>query len=166
MKYLTRSLLTILLASLPYRAYYANAHIETLAKGSSGRNHSIRLEVFTEIHKKLLINSIIYYESRGFTYAHNEGEDAAGILQIRPIMVDEANRIVGYNKYSLDDRWDREKSIELFWDVQNYHNPKMILEDVCHYWNSGQVNKKNWKATEGYRQDVSLIYNRLLASEV
>lgn len=163
MRYLCRLLFIALMVIFPYKSFYGEAYT---VKSSSGREHKYRLERLKEKHKELMIEAIIYHESRFRTYAYKEDENAAGVLQIRPIMVREANKIVGYEKYTLDDRWDREKSIELFWDVQNYHNPKMILEDVCHYWNSGQAGRKNWKATEMYRQDVSLIYNRLLASEV
>lgn len=159
MRYVCRLIFVMLFAAFPFKSFYGS-------RTNSGSVHERRLERLKEKHKELMLNAIIQVESRGNVHAYNQKENAVGILQIRPIMVREANKIVGYEKYTLDDRWNREKSIELFWDVQNYHNPEMILEDVCHYWNSGQVDKKNWKATEEYRQEVSLIYNRLLASEV
>ncbi len=39
--------------------------------------------------------------------------DQVGILQIRPICIDQANKLVGSEKYTLDDRFDVEKSKEI-----------------------------------------------------
>jgi len=64
------------------------------------------------------IEAVIYVESRGSDDAYNIKEQAAGCLQIRPIMVREVNRkLRKWNapfRYTLDDRWNREKSIEMF----------------------------------------------------
>lgn len=64
-------------------------------------------------------------------------EDAVGILQIRPIGLQEANRIVGYNKYSLEDREDSTKSVEMFYIIQNYWNPKYNFKKAAFIWNAG-----------------------------
>ena len=64
------------------------------------------------------VEAVIYVESRGSDDAYNIKEKAAGCLQIRPIMVREVNRnLRKWNapfRYTLDDRWNREKSIEMF----------------------------------------------------
>ena len=54
---------------------------------------------------------------------HSDGQ-SEGILQITPIYVDEVNRILGKNKYTLHDRRNPLKSHEMFLVVQNYHNPE------------------------------------------
>ena len=72
------------------------------------------VEVVRSIPKDNLIKAIMYVESRGNTKAHNISEDAVGCLQIRPIMLKEVNRLLGYNKYKLKDRWSKLKSIEMF----------------------------------------------------
>lgn len=71
---------------------------------------------------ELFIEALIWVESRGEETAMGQDDDA-GVLQIRPCMVAEANRILGMETYTLDDRFSREKSIEMWSVVQDYHNP-------------------------------------------
>ena len=75
---------------------------------------------------ELLILAIILIESGGDPKAYNQREQAAGLMQIRPIYVQDVNRILGEDRYTLDDRWCREKSIEMFVIyTRHYYN---------HYW--------------------------------
>lgn len=120
-----------------------------------------KINTFKEKHKELLLKSIIQVESLGKPDAYNPKEDAVGILQIRPIMLRHANQIIGFAKYSLNDRWSKEKSIEIFWVVQEYHNPNLWLDRASHLWNSGTLDK-NWDKTERYRNKVSIEYNKLM----
>ena len=64
------------------------------------------------------IDAVIEVESGGDDSAYNKRERAVGCLQIRPIAVREVNRLLeGYGvdgKYTLDDRYDRGRSIEMF----------------------------------------------------
>ena len=62
----------------------------------------------------LLILAIASVESEQDPNAYNQSEDAVGYLQIRPIYVRDVNRILGEDRYSLDDRWDKDKSVEMF----------------------------------------------------
>ena len=59
---------------------------------------------------KILLLVLIFIESSGNDKAVN-GE-AAGCLQITPILVKDVNRIAGTN-FTLEDRFDRQKSIEM-----------------------------------------------------
>ena len=61
-----------------------------------------------------LLNAVMAVESNFDTMAYNSKENAAGVLQIRPIMVREVNRLLGEDKYTLKDRWSKAKSIEMF----------------------------------------------------
>ena len=82
-----------------------------------------------------LIDAIMYVESRGDSMAYNRGEDAVGVLQIRPIMLREVNRLLGYDRYNLKDRWSKAKSIEMFEIIrQNIvtHNVKRILKEIIY----------------------------------
>lgn len=93
------------------------------------------------------IEAVIHVESRGNVRAYNESEDAVGCLQIRPIMVREVNRQlkkIGSNKrYTLTDRWDRYKSIEMFNVMANVvkRTDEMTFmewaERVARRWNGG-----------------------------
>lgn len=77
-----------------------------------------------------------------------------GILQITPIMVREANRILGKDKYKLSDRTDIDKSVELFNVVQSYHNPNKDMNLALKIWNS--------KAPLSYHNKVINKYNELI----
>ncbi len=99
-----------------------------------------------------LIDAIIHVESRGDSMAYNAGEDAVGVLQIRPIMMREVNRLLGYNKYTLKDRWSKSKSIEMF-NVIKAHTTNPTNERLARNWNGGWNGYKK-KSTLKYWQKV------------
>ena len=106
-----------------------------------------------------LIAAIIYVESRGDSMAYNKSEDAVGVLQIRPIMLREVNRLLGYNKYKLSDRWNIAKSKEMFNIVKaNIKNP--TNERVARVWNGG-YNGNNKRATLPYWYKVKNQINKI-----
>lgn len=83
------------------------------------------------IEQPNLVKALIQVESSGRDNAHNISEDAVGCLQIRPIMVREVNRILhkqgGTFRFKLKDRWDRDKSLEMFHVWREYHHPPCTL---------------------------------------
>ena len=105
-----------------------------------------------------LIQAMIMVESEGNDSAYQKGEKAAGCLQIRPIMVREVNRILDIQKseleYTLEDRWSREKSIEMFHIVNGYHNKNSTYEEIARAWNGGPnwfkkgLTKRYWKRVQ------------------
>ena len=99
-----------------------------------------------------LIAAIIHVESRGDSMACNAGEDAVGVLQIRPIMVREVNRLLKENKYTLADRWSKSKSIEMF-NVIKDHTTNPTNEILARNWNGGWNGYKK-KSTLKYWQKV------------
>jgi len=101
-----------------------------------------------EVQKDSLIDAIIHVESRGDTLAHNLKEDAVGCLQIRPIMVRECNRLIGKDDFTLDDRWSRAKSIEMF-NVIRWHTKNPTNEILARNWNGG---------ARGYKKISTLNY--------
>ena len=104
-----------------------------------------------------LINALIHVESRGNDSAigdrHLVGNEAVGALQIRPIMVREVNRILKLKKsdkrFKLSDRFDREKTIEMFLVWKNYHHPEGDFEKIARNWNGGPKGYKKSR-TEKY----------------
>jgi len=86
------------------------------------------------------------------------GEPSIGVLQIRPIMVREVNRILKLKgtdyRYKLKDRWDREKSIEMFLIWKEFHHSDSNYEEIARSWNGGSKGPKNprtynyWKKVE------------------
>ncbi len=95
-----------------------------------------------------LVDAIMYVESRGDSMAYNKREDAVGVLQIRPIMLREVNRLLGYDKYTLKDRWSKAKSIEMF-EVIREHTTNPTDEKLARNWNGG------WN---GYKKKSTLKY--------
>ena len=107
-----------------------------------------------------LLEAIILVESRGKEDCIGDkhlGRPSIGVLQIRPIMVREVNRILKKQnikkKYELDDRYSREKSIEMFYIWKDYYHSEDSDEVIARCWNGGP---KGWKrkATEYYWSKV------------
>ena len=113
------------------------------------------------ITEKDLVNALIHVESRGNDSAigdrHLVGNEAVGALQIRPIMVREVNRILRIQKidkrFKLKDRYDRQKTIEMFFIWKNFHHADSEPEVTARCWNGGSKGYK-MKATEKYWKKV------------
>ena len=94
-----------------------------------------------------LVDAIIYVESRGNDSAVGDNGKAVGCLQIHPIMVREVNRLLAKydipTTYTLEDRYSREKSIEMFNIVsEEYYccedyTFEEYAEIVARRWNGG-----------------------------
>ena len=103
-----------------------------------------------------LINALIHVESRGKSDAIGDVHlktPSIGVLQIRPIMVREVNRILkkrGKNKhFILEDRFSKSKSIEMFKIWKGYHHKNSSDEVISRCWNGGSLGYKN-KSTLQY----------------
>lgn len=88
-----------------------------------------------EVNWDAFTNALIHIESKGKWDAVGKSNDD-GVLQITPICVEQANIYVGYDKYSLDDRLDSLKSVEIFNVIQNKMNPTHDLHFALKIWNS------------------------------
>ena len=75
-----------------------------------------------------ICKAIIWVESRDNPKAYRESGNCMGILQITPIYVKECNRLQSNVTYTLEDRTDIVKSLEMFTIIQNHHNPEHDLE--------------------------------------
>lgn len=113
-----------------------------------------------------LVEALIQVESLGNDSAVGDthlGEPSIGVLQLRPIMVREVNRILKNQKskirYKLKDRFSRQKSIEMFYIWKNYHHPEGGFETIARNWNGGPRGYKN-KRTEHYWAKVQLELNK------
>ena len=117
--------------------------------------------VLPEIKYDNLIEALIQVESEGIEDIHGdiglkEGP-SVGVLQIRPIMVREVNRILKIQKikrkYKLKDRNSREKSIEMFNIWREFYHPNGNFEVISRTWNGGPKGYLK-KATVGYWMEV------------
>ena len=110
-----------------------------------------------------LIDAIIYVESRGDNSAIGDGGKAVGCLQIHPVLVREVNRLLKKHKsslrYSLQDRYDRDKSIQMFNIIAEQYRCcdnvsfMQFAETVARRWNGGPRGDKK-KATIKYWKKV------------
>ena len=86
-----------------------------------------------------VVSAIAQVESEGNARAVNG--DAVGLLQIRPILVKDVNRILKMRKstrrYTLTDRYCPRKSAEMFAIYQSYYNPSGNVEKAIRLWNGG-----------------------------
>ena len=80
-----------------------------------------------------LINAIAFVESTNNPKAKNG--QSVGLLQITPIYVAECNRILGEERYTLRDREDSVKSIEMFKIYTQYHSNVQNIEKTIHVHN-------------------------------
>ena len=99
-----------------------------------------------------LAAAVAKVESAGDPLAFNSEENAAGILQIRPIMLAEINRACG-TSFKLEDRFDEKKSIQMFVLLQQKINPGMNPEYGARVWNGG-YNGMDKKSTAKYWRKV------------
>ena len=103
-----------------------------------------------------LLSAIMFVESNYDDSAYNASEDAVGCLQIRKCMVDDVNRILKLKKlpirYSYDDRWLRNKSIQMF-DIYCKHYQLNTAEEIARCWNGGPRGMQN-EMTANYWKKV------------
>lgn len=106
-----------------------------------------------------VMDAIIKVESKGNASA--KSKDCVGVLQIRPILVQDVNEYLQMKKskkrYSLKDRFNPTKSKEMFILYQKRYNPTNNVEKAIRLWNGGcgySVAK-----TEKYYQKVMKHYN-------
>ena len=113
-----------------------------------------------------LLTALIFVESRGNDSAigdrHLVGNEAVGALQIRPIMVREVNRICkiigSHQRFTLKDRFDRDKSIHMFMIWREFHHKDSSPEKISRNWNGGPSGYKNPR-TEKYWNKVEQQLN-------
>jgi len=116
----------------------------------------------TKFEWKCLLKAIIWQESK-----NNDSivgiKDDTGILQITPIYLEEVNRILLLTsdsiktQYKLEDRFNREKSIEMFNIIQNYHNRKKDIYTA--------IELHNPLAPKSYTDNILKYYYQNLEEE-
>ncbi len=127
--------------------------------------------------KDVLFSSIAWIESSHNPKAKSR-DGSVGIVQIKPVMVKEVNRICqlkGIDKhFSLADRQSKSKSKQMFWIYQKFYNPNVNfdqlsqneMEVMARKWNGGpkghvkNSTKKYWRKVEK-RMGFELEYGYL-----
>ena len=112
---------------------------------------------FALYHRQWLINAFVHVESRGNWKAYNKQEQAAGVIQIRPIMVRHINKI-SMSNFTLSDRFDSVKSIAMFDSLMSKRNPEYNGDLACNLWNAGiKYPKKQRVRNKVYKYKVKIM---------
>lgn len=110
-----------------------------------------------------VIDAIIQVESKGDPKAHNKNGDCVGILQITKGLVRETNNILARKgsdkRFTYQDRWDPDKSKEMFIILQEHFNKTHNIEKAIKWWNLGFYSK-NLSRGNGYYAKVMRHYNK------
>lgn len=122
-----------------------------------GNPEVVEIEDVIEVNQDSLdwedfTRALIWVESKGDCKAIG-GNDDVGILQIRKPIIDDCNRILGYDKYTLTDRLDSLKSVEMFNIIQDHYNPQHDYHWALKLWNS--------KAPLSYHRKVMDKFNEI-----
>ena len=140
-KFLKRSLLILVVVLL------ANPQA-ALGAGNGSRNSRSNYDW------NPVMEAIIEVESNGNHRAKNGNQ--VGAMQITPILVEDCNEILKQRKstkrYKLSDRFNVEKSKEMFLLIQSWYNPKNNVEKAIRSWNGG-VNY-SVRSTQRYYEKV------------
>lgn len=118
---------------------------------------ALKQEIKQEIKKEpsewdVFVEALIFIESSGNPFAVGKTNDL-GILQITPIYVEDVNRILGEEKFTLDCRVDIDKSLEMFEIYQSYYNPDKDINRAIKLHNPG--------AGSDYREKILSKINEL-----
>ena len=101
-----------------------------------------------------VMNAIIQVESGGNPKAVSG--PSCGAMQITPICVRECNNILEKRKskkrYTMNDRFDVQKSKEMFLLIQSFFNRANDVEHAIRSWNGGQHYSR--RATQRYYEKV------------
>ena len=101
-----------------------------------------------------VMEAIILVESEGNPNAVSG--NSVGVMQITPILVRECNNILkarnSEKRYTLADRYNVEKSKEMFLLIQSEHNRQNDVEKAIRMWNGGP--RYSTRATDRYYQKV------------
>ena len=118
-----------------------------------------------------LMNAMIFVESRNKDSVIGDNGKAIGILQMHKIAVRSVNKILKKNdidlEYSYDDRYSRQKTIEMYWIWRNAKHDSSNYETIARSWNGGPRGPKKtatihyWNKVEkemkNHHQNVMLV---------
>lgn len=105
----------------------------------------------------VFVEALINIESGGDVMALNKS-GAAGVLQLMPIYVKEANRLLGADVYTLNCRFDYNKSISMFYVIQNKYNPNRDIDIAIKLHNPTEG---GWYAKRVYKEMERLTSEKI-----
>lgn len=135
----------------------AIVYMSVPAKAAETKKEVVIVMETKKVYKHKLVEAFIQVESEGDNRAVNKVSGATGCLQLMPIQVKEANRLIGRNKYKLSDRTNRAKSIEIFHLIMRHKNPEYDIHLACKIWNP--------RGKLSYHTKVVAEYERLIGKK-
>jgi hypothetical protein len=109
-----------------------------------------------------VVEAIAQVESEGRPDLVSRNGLYVGYLQISKILVRQCNQILGTQAYTYNDRYDKQKSIEMFIIYQEHFNKEGNMEKAIRLWCSGEIRcMKRKRATEGYYRRVMRKYTEM-----
>lgn len=125
-----------------------------ISNAQSVQNDSLKID-------DKLITAIGYVESGHNEKIVSKNKKYVGYLQISKVCVDECNRLLGHKKYTYADRYDKNKSIEMFYVIQQYHNIDNDPYLAMRIWSEGPGAKHKTHRITKYIKKVIKAYNKL-----
>lgn len=107
---------------------------------------------------ELMSEAFAIQESRCTPDAVSPDGKYVGCLQISKIMAREANRLLGEDLYSYDDRYNPDYSVAMFKVVMEHRNPELSVDRAVDIWN------KNCPAS--YRRNIHHYYDSLMCNAI
>lgn len=136
------------------------ASICLLATSTTAATAATKSEKTTHFDWTSVMEAIIQVESEG--NANAKSGNSVGAMQITPILVAECNAVLekqGCKKrYTLRDRYNVEKSKEMFLLMQSAFNPSNNVEQAIRAWNGGNHYSK--KRTQRYYEKVMRLLKK------
>ncbi len=109
-----------------------------------------------------VVEAIAQVESEGHPELVSKNGLYVGYLQISKVLVRQVNQILGTKAYTYNDRYDKQKSIEMFIIFQEHYNREGNMEMAIRLWCSGDLRCMSRKrASEGYYRRVMHKYSEM-----
>ncbi len=109
-----------------------------------------------------VVEAIAQVESEGHPELVSKNGLYVGYLQISKVLVRQVNQILGTKAYTYNDRYDKQKSIEMFIIFQEHYNKEGNMEMAIRLWCSGDLRCMSRKrASEGYYRRVMHKYSEM-----
>ena len=103
-----------------------------------------------------LFDAIVQVESGGDVEAVGDGGQAVGCAQIHPVLVEDVNRILRKETFTLEDRKSYHKSRLMFMVYSSHYADyydDWTVEGIARRWNGGPTGHTK-EATEAYADKV------------
>lgn len=151
-------LMTLVCAALPASAPAGNG----TSYGTKKETAKIeKKEETSRMNWEPVMEAIIQVESEGDHMAKSGNQ--VGAMQIKPILVEECNRILELQKskkrFALKDRYNVRKSKEMFLVIQSFYNKDNDVEYAIRSWNGGH--NYSHRATQRYYEKVKKLLNEI-----